>query len=175
VIQEKKRRRVALGPKASALFENRDTVLLQIQEMLRTERITREGAVQHEIDTYNEFIPGPGELSCTVMIEIADVVERDAFLVAAAGFEAHVWLTVGGARVRAISKERGDQAAQRTTAVHYFTLALPDDAAGALRGAAGPSRVDAPACALEVTHPVYAVRAELPRATVLEIAADLSD
>ena len=42
VIAEKKARRVALGPNASCVFENRDTALMQIQEMLRTERITRE-------------------------------------------------------------------------------------------------------------------------------------
>ena len=46
VMAMKKRRRVQLGPRATVVFENRDTVLLQIQEMLRTERITRPGAVQ---------------------------------------------------------------------------------------------------------------------------------
>src|SRR5690349_291735 len=40
VIAEKRARRVALGPNMTVLFENHDTVLLQIQEMLRTERIT---------------------------------------------------------------------------------------------------------------------------------------
>src|SRR5580698_3570906 len=72
IIAEKKRRRIQVGPKATAVFENRDTVLLQIQEMLRTERITRPAAVAHEIETYNEMIPGPDELSCTVMIEIIE-------------------------------------------------------------------------------------------------------
>src|SRR5580700_11513070 len=83
IIAQKKRRRVQLGPKASAVFENRDTVLLQIQEMLRTERITRPGAVQHELDTYNELVPAEDEVSCTLMVEIVDKAERDAFLVAA--------------------------------------------------------------------------------------------
>src|SRR5438128_2700493 len=101
VIEEKKRRRVALGPKATAVFENHDTMLLQVQEMLRTERITREAAIQHEIDTYNQLVPGTAELSCTIMIEISDKDERDAFLVAARGFEKHVLLVIGGDRVRA--------------------------------------------------------------------------
>src|SRR5580693_2698209 len=85
VIAEKKHRRIMLGPNASAVFENRDTVLLQIQEMLRTERITRLAAVEHELDTYNELVPRADELSCTLMIEIADKAERDAFLRAAKG------------------------------------------------------------------------------------------
>src|SRR3974390_3479199 len=80
VVAEKKARRVQLGPVVSVLFENHDTVLLQIQEMLRTERITKPAAIQHEIDTYNELVPGPDELSCTLMIEIPEKAERDAFL-----------------------------------------------------------------------------------------------
>ncbi len=95
VIGEKKLRRVQLGPRATAVFENHDTMLMQIQEMLRTERITRPAAVQHEIDTYNEIVPAADELSCTVMIEIVDKAERDAFLQAALGFEKHVWFVAG--------------------------------------------------------------------------------
>src|SRR5271154_4518977 len=72
VIEEKRARRVTVGDSASAVFENHDTVLLQIQEMLRTERITREAAIKHEIDTYNTHAPGKDELFATVMIEIPD-------------------------------------------------------------------------------------------------------
>ncbi len=173
VIQEKKRRRVQLGPKATALFENRDTVLLQIQEMLRTERITRPAAVDHEIETYNDFIPGPDELSCTVMIEIADPPERDAFLTAALGFEKHVWLTAGSHRVHAHGKQRGDEAATRTTALHYLRFALPKPIVDALR-AMSPDRTP-PELALEVTLPAYSVRAPLGRDTVLELSGDFSE
>jgi hypothetical protein len=176
VIQEKKRRRVQLGPKSTALFENRDTVLLQIQEMLRTERITRSAAIDHEIETYNDFIPASDELSCTVMIEIADPAERDAFLVAARGFEKHVWLTAGPHRVRAHGKERGDEGADRTTAVHYLKFALPRSIADELR-AAKPERAPEAAgdLALEVTHPAYSVRAPLGREVLLELGADLNE
>ncbi|HEY8079418.1 MAG TPA: DUF3501 family protein, partial [Labilithrix sp.] len=107
VIEEKRRRRVALGPNASCVFENRDTALMQIQEMLRTERITREGAIQHELDTYNELLPGRDEVSCTLMVEIPEKDEREAFLVAAKGLERHVWLVAGAQRAPARSIDRG--------------------------------------------------------------------
>src|SRR6185295_2320022 len=68
VIEQKKRRRFQPTDELSIVFENHDTALLQIQEMLRTERITREEAVQHEIDTYNDLIPAPGELSATLFV-----------------------------------------------------------------------------------------------------------
>ena len=70
IIAEKRARRVALGPNASCVFENRDTALMQIQEMLRTERITRPAAIDHEVETYNQLVPGDHELSATVLVEI---------------------------------------------------------------------------------------------------------
>ncbi len=171
VIGEKKLRRVALGPKASALFENRDTVLLQIQEMLRTERITRPAAVQHEIDTYNENVPGDDELSCTVMIEIPDHDEREAFLHAAKGFEQHVWLVVDGQRVAAKGRDRGTDE-DRTTAVHYLKFALPEGVAETLR-AAGSGKAS-PSVDLVVDHDAYGVKVTLPAITVRMLGEDLA-
>src|SRR5277367_2857405 len=72
VIDEKKARRVKLGDHLSAIFENRDSVLLQIQEMLRTERITAEPAIHHEIETYNDLVPARGQVSLTLFVEIPD-------------------------------------------------------------------------------------------------------
>ena len=84
VIGLKETRRVALGDRISLLFENTRTVLSQVQEMVRAERIVDPVKIQFEIDTYNALIPRPGELSATLFIEItraADVRrELDAFL-----------------------------------------------------------------------------------------------
>jgi hypothetical protein len=62
------------------LFKNGRTVWYQIEEMLRTERITAEDAIRHEIDTYNELLPRPGELTATMLIEYPDAGERDVML-----------------------------------------------------------------------------------------------
>jgi hypothetical protein len=171
VIAEKKLRRVNLGPSVSALFENRDTVLLQIQEMLRTERITRPAAIAHEIDTYNGQVPGDDELSLTLMIQIEDHAERDAFLQRGVGFERHVWLVAGGERIQAHGPDRGSESSERTTAVHYLKLRLPAALAASLRGPA-PASLQ---LALETDHPAYVARAVLPPATIACIADDLRD
>jgi hypothetical protein len=174
VIAEKKHRRVAVGPKATAVFENRDTVLLQIQEMLRTERITRPAAVQHEIDTYNELVPGEDELSCTLMIEIPDTSERDAFLREARSLERHIWLVAGDHRLAARSSERWTgEATERTTAVHYLKFLLPRDAAEGLRAAANGKAGDA-RLELQVDHPSYAARAVLTEETIAALSEDLN-
>ena len=171
VISEKRVRRVSIGQRVSAVFENRDTVLLQIQEMLRTERITRGPAIQHEIDTYNELLPDEDGLSCTLMIEIDDRAEREAFLQSAKGFEDHVWLVAGGQRIRARSKERATDP-ERTTAVHYLRFELPKEAADAIRSAA---KTGWRGLALEIDHPSYKARAELSAATIASLGEDLAD
>ncbi|HXX69121.1 MAG TPA: DUF3501 family protein [Polyangiaceae bacterium] len=173
VIAEKKRRRVQLGPNVSVLFENRDTTLLQIQEMIRTERITRPSAIQHEIDTYNENLAGDDELCCTLMIEIVDPVERDAFLRAAVGFERHVSLVVLDERVAARAVAREGQQADRTTAVHYLKFPLPDSISRALR-AARTART-APEVVLRVDHPIYQAEARLPPESVVLLGEDLRE
>ena len=84
VLERKRVRYVKLGPNMTALFENRDTVLFQVQEMLRTERITQEKAIAHELETYNALVPGDRELSVTLFVEYQDRDERERMLVALA-------------------------------------------------------------------------------------------
>jgi len=167
VILEKKKRRVAIGPFASAVFENRDTVLLQIQEMLRTERITREGAIQHEMDTYNQLVPGTRELSATVMLEIPDPREREAFLRKAAGIEKHVALLVDRQRVPATWDENR-VLPDRASAVLYLKFPLPYGACDSIRN--GRATVE-----LVVDHPAYGARAVLGPEAVTSLAEDLAD
>lgn len=70
IIALKKLRRVQVGPMVTFVFENRETVLSQIQEMMRAERIVDDAAIQHEIDTYNQLLPDQGQLAATMMIEL---------------------------------------------------------------------------------------------------------
>jgi hypothetical protein len=174
VIEEKKRRRVALGPSATCVFENHDTMLLQIQEMLRTERITREAAVLHEIETYNQLVPGDHELSATIFVEIDDKAERDAFLVEAKGLERTFSLTVDGARCPA-QHDPTREAPDRTTAVHYVKFPLTPEAERALRDVLEKKRRPADLTVeLAAEHPRYTARVRLAAELVLGLAEDLA-
>src|SRR5262245_32179910 len=73
VIALKQRRRVPLGDNLTLLFENRATVIFQIQEMVRTEGIVDEAKVQEEIDAYAALLPQQNELSATLFIEIPGI------------------------------------------------------------------------------------------------------
>ena len=72
IIVLKKRRRLPIGPMITFVFENHETVIFQIQEMIRAERIIDEKAIQHEIDTYNQLTPEDSELAATCFIELKD-------------------------------------------------------------------------------------------------------
>lgn len=175
VIDEKKIRRVKLGALASCVFENRDTILLQIQEMLRTERITREAAVLHEIETYNELMPGEHELSATALLEIEDKDERDRFLVDAKGLERSFALYVDGERCGGKHDETRE-APDRTTAVHYLKFPLGAAAARALRDVVeNKRRAGDVVVEVAVEHPKYAARVRLGPEAVASVAEDLRE
>lgn len=72
IIALKQRRRISLGSLITLVFENRDTVRFQIQEMIRAERILDPVKVHDELDVYNALLPEQNELSATLLIEITD-------------------------------------------------------------------------------------------------------
>ena len=57
IIALKNIRRIKLGPRVSLVFENRDTMKFQVQEMCRIEHIVDDELVQQEIDVYNDLLP----------------------------------------------------------------------------------------------------------------------
>ena len=164
VIAEKQARYVALGGNMTALFENRDTVLFQIQEMLRTERITAEKAILHELETYNELVPGDHELSASIFIEYPDRDERERMLVALAGVDDKFYLLAGGDRCTVVPDPRSTEAG-RTIAVHFVKFPLSPAAEKAVRE--GRS-----ALKLGVAHPAYSAEVELSAGTLQSLAAD---
>jgi len=174
VIQEKKARRVLLGEHASCVFENRDTVLMQIQEMLRTERITREASILHEIETYNELIPKEHELSATILVEIEDKDARERFLAEAKGLEREFALVVGGTRCPG-KNDPSREHPERTTAVHYVKFDLAPVAERALRDVLEKkTKPEELAIDLVATHPRYSATTRLSASLVASLAEDLA-
>ena len=72
IIALKQRRRISVGSLITLVFENRETLRFQTQEMIRVEQILAPHKVQEELDVYNALMPGSGELSATLMIEITE-------------------------------------------------------------------------------------------------------
>jgi Protein of unknown function (DUF3501) len=168
IIALKADRRVGVGRYLSFVFENRETVWFQIQEMIRAERIVDEGKIAEELAVYNTLLPQPGELAATMFIEIGDAALIKPVLDALLGIDTggHVRLEVGP-HVIAADFESGhsDQDRGKLSAVHFVRFALPP----AARRAFADAEV-----ALVVDHPGDPGRTVLTPAVRRSLATDLA-
>jgi hypothetical protein len=174
VIALKQRRRVAVGPVVSLVFENRETIRFQVQEMARAERMLSDEAIQTELDAYNPLIPEPGQLSATLFVELTDEAGLRDWLPRLVGVERAVELILeassdgaGPESVRCVPEEAHEESLTRdevTAAVHYIRFELDDRQVE--RFAAGPVR-------LGVDHPEYRYATELSDQTRHELLSDL--
>ncbi|HLZ83105.1 MAG TPA: DUF3501 family protein [Caulobacteraceae bacterium] len=127
LLPVKRLRRVALGPDCTLIFENYETMLFQIQEMLLVEK---GGAAQlaEELEAYNPLIPQGRELVATVMFEIDDPVRRAAILGELGGVEESFFLQLDTTRIDGvpegdIERTRGG----KTAAVHFLRFQFHDE------------------------------------------------
>ena len=166
IIDKKKSRRVAIGDKVSLVFENRDTVIFQIQEMLRAERIGDLDKIREEIAVYNELIPNPGELSATMFLEIEDQTHLRDDLLKFLGIDEAVFLKVGGHSVRG-QFEEGRSKDDKISAVQYVRFPFSAEAQKEfIAGARAEIAID---------HANYRASAVLSADQQQSLAADLTD
>ena len=86
MVLRKKLRRVDIGPYITMYFENKDTIIHQINEMVYIED-GGEQQIDDEILAYKSLVPDGSELIATVMIEIDNPTKRAEFLSKMGGFE----------------------------------------------------------------------------------------
>lgn len=120
LIALKKRRRITVGEYITLVFENRETVLFQIQEMLRTERIFAPEKIQEECDVYNALLPGTDELSATLFIEITDPDKIQELLDSLKGIDNPDIVAICIGREKIFAKfEAGHSNEEKISAVHF--------------------------------------------------------
>ena len=111
MVLRKKFRRVDIGPYVTMYFENKDTIIHQINEMVYIENGGEE-QINDEILAYESLIPDGQELVATVMIEIDSPIKRAEFLAKMGGFEEQISIKVGDQLIKGSAELDGD----RTTA-----------------------------------------------------------
>jgi hypothetical protein len=166
-IHEKERRRLAVGSHLTFLFENTATVWYQIEEMIRSEGMTDEDAIQHEIDTYNELIPAPGAISATLLIEFAEARERDAALRRLVGLEKHLWLKLGELKAPLKFDDR-QMSSERVSAVQFVQFEVGMDNEAFLKLALTNQ------IAIQADHPYLGAEAKIVGDLASALAEDLS-
>ena len=126
VMQHKKNRRLDLGNNLVLLFEDRLVMQYQVQEMLKAEKIFEADGIQEELDAYNPLIPDGTNWKATMMIQYADIAERQQMLKKLVGIENSIWLRVDGQdKVYPIADEDLERATDdKTSAVHFLRFEL---------------------------------------------------
>lgn len=172
VLELKQRRRIAVGTIVSVMFESRETMRYQIQEMARVERIFTDAGIQQELDVYNPLIPEPGQLCATVFIELTSDEQMREWLPKLVGIEESLLFRLPGLSepmntVRGVVRaEHAEQLTRDhvTAAVHYVTFQFTSPQVAAF--------IDG--VALEIDHLAYGESVLLPEATVAELRGDLN-
>lgn len=166
IIELKKLRRVSVGPVVTLVFENRETIRFQVQEMARAERIHTDSGIQHELDVYNPLIPRPGTLSATLFLELTSEMQLREWLPKLVGVERSVVLDTPGGEVRCRPEEDHESHLTReevTASVHYVRFELSPEQVAAW----GDPVV------LRVDHHEYDFSTTLSAETVAELARDI--
>lgn len=164
IIALKKIRRARLGPRVSLVFENRDTMWFQVQEMCRIEHITDPALVQQEIDVYNDLLPEGLAIGATLLIELVQTDDMPKVLRELSGLEETIWLRFGAHRVHA-QAEPGRSTEEKTSSVHYLTFQFSASEREGL--------VEADAVHLSSELPGYQYDTVLSRETVASLVNDL--
>jgi hypothetical protein len=171
VIALKRKRRIGVGPFITFVFENRDTIRFQIQEMARVERLYSDEQIETELRIYNPLVPEPGHLAATMFVELTSEpllrewlpklvrVERGAAIRIGEGTAAAtVPLTLDADHEAQLTRE------DTTSAVHYLHAAFTAELV---------ERFATEPVALVIDHPEYRHETALGADTVAELLTDL--
>lgn len=168
IAEKKRNRRLRVGPYATFYFENFDTMLHQVHEMLAIEKGGDE-QLKDELAAYNPLIPKGSELIATLMFEIPDADERKAVLAKLGGVENTVVLDVAGETIRGVAEQDVDRtnAAGKASSVQF--LHFPFTAGQMQRFKTPGTKV-----VIAIGHPAYSHQAAMPEEVRCALSADFA-
>ena len=167
IIALKRVRRVPVGPIVTLVFENRETIRFQIQEMARAERLISDEQIRTELDVYNPLIPDEGTLTATLFIELTSKLSLMDWLPRLVGIERAVQVRIGDETVPSTVDEAHAEQLTReavTASVHYVRFELTPEQVARFR--------DEPVV-VAVDHPEYGHETLLSDEARASLAQDL--
>jgi hypothetical protein len=168
IINFKKDRRIALGPYATFYFENYETMLAQVQEMLYIEKRGDE-QLKDELAAYNPLIPNGKELIATLMFEIDNPVSRAAFLSKVGGIEKKVFIKIDGEFIKATPEEDVDRtsAKGKASSVQFIHFKFNDEQIQKFK-------LDSVEVEIGIDHKEYSHMTKLSAVNLSTLSADFS-
>jgi hypothetical protein len=168
IVEFKKNRRISVGPYATFYFENYETMLAQVQEMLYIEKGGDE-QLKDELTAYNPLIPNGKELIATLMFEIDNPVSRAAFLGKVGGIEENVFMKIDGKVVKAIPEEDVDRtsAEGKASSVQFVHFKFDDTQIESFKS--GSSKIE-----IAIDHTEYSHSTKLNDISIKSLSEDFN-
>jgi hypothetical protein len=168
IVEFKKNRRISLGPYATFYFENYETMLAQVQEMIYIEKGGDE-QLKDELTAYNPLIPDGKELIATLMFEIDNPVSRAAFLNKVGGIEKNIFMKVDEEIVKAIPEDDVDRtsAEGKASSVQFIHFKFNNDQIKKFES--GSSKVE-----IGIDHKEYSHTTKLTDISLKSLSADFN-
>ena len=168
IVDFKKDRRIPLGPYATFYFENYETMLAQVQEMLYIEKGGDE-QLKDELIAYNPLVPNGKELTATLMFEIDNPVSRAAFLGKVGGIEEKVYMKINGELIKAVPEEDVDRtsAEGKASSVQFIHFKFNDDQIKKFKS--NSSQIE-----LGIDHEEYSHSTKLNELTINSLVSDFN-
>lgn len=164
----KAHRRLDVGPFASFYFENFDTMLHQIHEMLRIEK-GGEAQLEDELRAYNPLVPKGAELVATVMLEIEDPDRRDRILATLGGIEHKMVIRIGAEVIQGVAEEDTERTSPdgKASSVQFIHFPFTPEQVQAFKD--GKERIE-----VGIEHENYAHSAVMPEAVRTALQGDFA-
>ena len=166
MVLRKKLRRVDIGPYVTMYFENKDTIIHQINEMVYIENGGEE-QINDEISAYESLIPDGQELVATVMIEIDSPIKRAEFLAKMGGFEEQISIKIGDQVIKGNAELDGDRttADGKASSVQFVHFEFDEEAVQSIKN-------NMENVSISINHESYRHSATLNMDTVGELIKD---
>jgi len=168
IVEFKKNRRISLGPYATFYFENYETMLAQVQEMLYIEKGGDE-QLNDELTAYNPLIPNGKELIATLMFEIDNPVSRATFLGKVGGIEEKVYMKIDGELIKAVPETDVDRTSSegKASSVQFIHFKFNDDQIKKFKS--GSNQIE-----LGIDHDEYSHLTKLNDVVIDSLASDFN-
>lgn len=154
-MQRRESLRFYFKPHVIFCFEDNTTIHYQIQEMIRSEKITSHEAIQDELDVYNPLITDENDWKATLMFCFDDSI-RSECLKELRCVEDTFSLVIGDEKISMIANEDLERSNEhKTSAVHFVRFPI--------QKLEKKVDIDKDSCFIECIHPMLTHQEKIPK------------
>ncbi|BCU66773.1 fructose-bisphosphate aldolase [Sulfolobales archaeon HS-7] len=120
IAEIKRDRRFELGKRLTLLFENKETVIHQIQEMIYLDKLEKEDDIKREIELYSTMIPCNNLIKATLFINAWNEADLKEVFRTLRGIYNSIFLKIGDKLIQGVPEKGREQGEEFSTVQYLF-------------------------------------------------------